>query len=217
MRMASYGVPRLFLVTALLFSLAAGLATANSACAQGQVELSSELRAKLYALGFPRYINPEPSITQQRRDLDAVVSWRVSNGRSNRPDPLTPEEIKLIETQPLPAEFGALIGRPSITNYGRVAKFPSRKAAEEAATGECQRLGGGDGCGRGAVVPGGWCVGYAAMPDDKGNIGKSGLIDFDPDPNVAKQKAVDNCKRRVTANLASICQPIVALCGDGRD
>ena len=55
------------------------------------------------------------------------------------------------------------------------------------------------------------------MPDEKGNIGKSGLIDFDPDPKVAKQKAVDNCKRRVAANLATMCQPIVSLCGDGRD
>ena len=186
-------------------------------CAQAKVELTPALRSKLYALGFPRYINPEPSITQQRRDTDAVVSWRSSVGRGNRPDPLTAEETGLIEAQPAPAEFGAVIGRPSITNYGRVAKFPSRKAAEEAATAECQRLGGNEGCGRGAVVPAGWCVGYAAMPDDKGNIGTAGLIDFDPDPAAAKQKAVDNCKRRVAANLAASCQPIIALCGDGRD
>jgi hypothetical protein len=180
--------------------------------------LPPKLRDKLYALGFPRYINPDPRLTADKRDLDAIANWRTSIGQASRTGPLSAAERTAIESQALPAVFGSVIGRPSITKYGRVAKFPSRREAEESATFQCQVNGGEEGCGRGITIAGEWCVGYASVAAGANSAERVLLFSgYAKEPTPAKLAAVANCRGKVPSEVAQGCSQIVALCADGRE
>jgi Domain of unknown function (DUF4189) len=204
---------RMIYAVTIVGAAATCLVTGSSA--QTAAELPVNIRAKLYALGFPRYINADPTITQAVRDGDAVASWRRSVKRAPSKGLTTPQENDVIQAQAMPALFGAVIGRPGITAYGRVAKFPTRKDAEAAAMLECQKRGGEAGCSRGTAVADDQCVGYAAGPSDKGQ-GNRGFAAFNADPAEAKKSAVASCQKALPAAAAK-CEAVVALCAGGRE
>jgi hypothetical protein len=196
---------------------AVALVSAGPAVAQTVGELSSPTRDKLRALGFPRLVNSDPGLTMVQRDRSAVSGWRASVDSAIKDGPLKPAEIAAIEAQPLPTVFGAVIGRPSVTSYARVANYPSRATAEAAGRAECLRNGGGEGCERGFVVADKWCVGYSTVPDANGRTGVIALASFDRDPAVALRKSLDECRKRNDKELHNVCNPVVTLCADGRE
>jgi len=165
-------------------------------------EIESVAHERLYQLGYPA----DAALAVQR--------WRNDSG-SDGTGRLSEDEMLAILEQPEPSFYAAFSGNP-FRGMGIAVRHPTREEAEKQALTLCRRQGGGRACADVQVIPGGQCMfvaGYSLRPRDRRPSRGSYIIA--PSLEIARDKALDNCRSDAGPSMASQCKPMLSFCADG--